>query len=272
MKQTTSACLIALYFCIAVAGAQTKPVKQNPPVFKPDTGHGGDLQPVGDKHVELMFEKTGRVRAYILGKNPTEIGAIPAIELSGEILVDGATGAVPITLLAASQPGEASGMASQFGGPIPAHLLGRMMTISINVPIDGHVYRARFHIKTKAPIFAAHTGSHETLPAMPAATGLAEERKLFMTPGGRYTASDIKANGPLTPSQKYGGAMASHVLSPKRGDRICPITKTGANPKFTWIVDGKKYLFCCPPCIVEFVGQAKKSRSALKPPESYIQK
>ena len=272
MKQTSSLYLIALCFCTVSAGTQTKPLKQNLPAVKLDTGHGGDLQPVGDKHVELMFEKTGRVRAYILGKNTAEIVAIPAIELSGEILVDGATGAIPITLLAASQPGEASGMASQFGGPIPAHLLGKMMTVSINVPIDGHTYRARFHIKTKAPVFAAHTGSHDAMPPMPAAAGLTEERKLFMTPGGRYTVSDIKANGPLTPSQKYGGAMAAHVLFPKPGDRICPITKTGANPKFTWIVDGKKYLFCCPPCIVEFVGQAKKSRTALKPPESYIQK
>jgi len=272
MKPTSYLLLIPLCFWASPSEWQTKPFKQTPPVVKPAPGHGGDLQPVGDKHVELMFEKTGRVRAYVLGKNPAEIVAIPAIELSGEILVDGATGAIPITLLAASQPGEASGMASQFGGPIPAHLLGKMMTISINVPIDGHVYRARFHIKTKAPIFAAHTGSHETLPPMPAATGLTEERKLFMTPGARYTAADIKANGPLTPSQKYGGAMASHVLSPKRGERICPITKTGANPKFTWIVDGKKYLFCCPPCIVEFVAQANKSRAALKPPEEYVQK
>jgi hypothetical protein len=272
MKQTSSLYLIALCFCTASAGAQTKPVKQNPPVLKPTSGHGGDFQPIGDKHVELMFEKTGRVRAYILGKNPAEIVAIPIIELSGEILVDGATGAIPITLLASVQPGEATGTASQFGGPIPAHLLGKMMTISINVPIDGHVYRARFHIKTKAPIFAAHTGSHDAGPPMPAATGLAEERKLFVTPGGRYTATDIKANGPLTPSQKYGGAMAAHILSPKRGDRICPITKTGANPKFSWIVDDKKYLFCCPPCIVEFVGQAKKSRVALKPPAEYVQK
>jgi multiple sugar transport system substrate-binding protein len=39
---------------------------------------------------------------------------------------------------------------------------------------------------------------------------------------------------------------------------ICPISKTKAAPKFSWVVGGKTYQFCCPPCVDEFVQTAKK--------------
>ncbi|NDG64303.1 MAG: YHS domain-containing protein [Planctomycetes bacterium] len=56
---------------------------------------------------------------------------------------------------------------------------------------------------------------------------------------------------------------------PKNGDLTCPITMTKANPNFTWIVAGKTYAFCCPPCIDEFVLMAKTNPSAIKDPEEY---
>ena len=104
---------------------------------------------------------------------------------------------------------------------------------------------------------------------MPAALGADEESKLYLVPGGIYTQADIDANGATTASGKYKGKMAKHDASPKSGDLICPFSMTKANAKFTWIIGGKSYSFCCPPCIDEFVLMAKTNPSAIKDPEQY---
>jgi YHS domain-containing protein len=98
------------------------------------------------------------------------------------------------------------------------------------------------------------------------------ERQLYLTPGGKYSAEDIKANGNLTAGQKYAGFKAKHDRDPKPGDRICPITDTKANPKCTWVIGGKTYSFCCPPCIDEFVRLAKENPDKVKNPDEYVQK
>jgi hypothetical protein len=107
---------------------------------------------------------------------------------------------------------------------------------------------------------------------MPAKVNDEEERKLYLTPGGKYTEADIKANGGVTASQKFRGFVARHDLKPKPGDRICPITLTKANPACAWVVGGKRYEFCCPPCVDEFVNAAKESPEELKEPEDYVKK
>jgi YHS domain-containing protein len=66
--------------------------------------------------------------------------------------------------------------------------------------------------------------------------------------------------------------MAAHDLKPKQGDKICPITLTKANPKFTWVVGGKEYAFCCPPCVDEFVKAAKEHPDEIKEPRDYVRK
>ena len=119
---------------------------------------------------------------------------------------------------------------------------------------------------------ALPASAHGTSSVRAAAPVTSAQRVLFLKPGGAYTSADIAANGGLTPSQKYGGEMAEHHLSPKKGTYICPITKTQANAKFAWIVGGKKYLFCCPPCIADFVKQAKADPKSIKSPASYIQR
>ena len=99
-----------------------------------------------------------------------------------------------------------------------------------------------------------------------------EERKLYLAPGGKYTAADVQANGGVTASQKFKGVQAAHDLKPKPGDKICPVTLTKANPKFTWVVGGKTYEFCCPPCVDEFVQLAKEKPDQVKDPEEYRKK
>jgi hypothetical protein len=106
--------------------------------------------------------------------------------------------------------------------------------------------------------------------AMPAPIAEARERALFQSAGGRYSPSDIAANGPVLPSQKFRGFQAKHDYQPKPGDRVCPVTFTKANPDCTWIVDGQTYEFCCPPCIGEFVRQAKERPAEIKTADSYI--
>ncbi len=34
---------------------------------------------------------------------------------------------------------------------------------------------------------------------------------------------------------------------------------TKANPVFSWVIGGKTFEFCCPPCVDEFVRMAKES-------------
>jgi len=117
---------------------------------------------------------------------------------------------------------------------------------------------------------AGHGDHADAGDGMPAGVDDAEARALYFTPGGKYTEADIKANGPLIAGDKYRGKMAKHDFKPKVGDAICPITLTKVNPKFTWIIGGKTYEFCCPPCIDEFVLLAKTSPEEIKEPSSYV--
>lgn len=97
-----------------------------------------------------------------------------------------------------------------------------------------------------------------------------KDRELYLTPGGAYTQADIEANGNQTAAQKFKGVKVTHDIKPNVGDPICPITLTKANPGFNWVIAGKKYVFCCPPCVEEYLTKAKKDPSSLRPPEEFI--
>ena len=106
---------------------------------------------------------------------------------------------------------------------------------------------------------------------MPPQVSNAEEDKLFFTPGGKYTEADIKANGKVVASAKFAAVKVEHNAKPKSGDKLCPISMTKANPMLSWVVGGKTYEFCCPPCVQEFVAMAKEKPNEIKDPESYRQ-
>ncbi|MDX1929337.1 MAG: hypothetical protein SFV81_22615 [Pirellulaceae bacterium] len=95
-------------------------------------------------------------------------------------------------------------------------------------------------------------------------------KELYLSPGGRYTATDVVANGNVTASQEFNGIKSVHDMNPKSGDGICPITETKANPKFSWIIDGKAYQFCCTPCVDEFLKAAEASNDPLADPDSFV--
>jgi YHS domain-containing protein len=227
--------------------------------------HGGIMISIGrdNYHAEAVFEKGGLLRLYTLGQDETRLLEVDRQPLTAYIKIEGETEAEPFELQPVPQHGDAADKTSQFIGKIPAGMIGKRVEVTIPILRIGN---ERFRIGFKsAP--EAHVAAD-----MPAGVSSDEERKLYLTPGGNYTAADIEANGNVTPSQKFKGQMASHDMKPKPGDKICPITATKANAKFTWIIGGKSYEFCCPPCIDEFVMLAKDRPDQIKDPESYLKK
>jgi hypothetical protein len=48
------------------------------------------------------------------------------------------------------------------------------------------------------------------------------------------------------------------------------VSRTKADPACHWVIAGAVYQFCCPPCIDEFVRQAKEQPEPMMPPENYV--
>jgi hypothetical protein len=107
--------------------------------------------------------------------------------------------------------------------------------------------------------------------AMPTPLDQVVERELHRTPGGKYTLADVEANGSTLPSERYRGFQSRHDIRPQTGEPLCPVTRTRASPDCTWIIDGRIYQFCCPPCIDELVRLAKERPEELMPPSAYVQ-
>lgn len=118
--------------------------------------------------------------------------------------------------------------------------------------------------------FDGTAGRDGSAPDMPAGLGGDAERELFFTPGGLYSPADMQANGMQSASQAFRGFHARHDLNPRPGDRLCPVTRTKANPECSWVIGGRRYQFCCPPCVGEFVLIAKEAPDEVRPPEEYV--
>ncbi|AMV27037.1 hypothetical protein VT84_21725 [Gemmata sp. SH-PL17] len=228
--------------------------------------HGGTLVSLGKDsyHAEAVFDKNGAVRLYTLGKDEARVQEVEAQELSGYATAVGSTvGATEVKFAAKPQQGDSAGKTSLFVGQLPAELVGRTVQITINnIRIGSERFRIAF----------SNTTSTHADATMPDGVGGEESQKLYLTPGGKYTAEDIKANGSAPASVKYKGIKSDHNAKPQPGDKICPVSMTKANPKFTWVVGGKTYEFCCVPCIDEFVQTAKSKPDEIKGPTEYIKK
>lgn len=232
--------------------------------------HGGTIVSLGrgSYHVEAVFEKGGLLHLYVLGSDQTKVQEVDAQELTAYVKTSDSNESVPFAIKPRPQPGDATGKTSLFVGALPADLAGK--NLDVNVPsmrIAGERFRLGF---TSAPQTPGEQGGD----IMPDKVADEAERELYLTPAGLYTQADIKANGNLTASRKFKGFMAKHDMHPKPGDKICPITMTKANPACSWIVGGKTYEFCCPPCVDEFVSWAKNEETIkdIKNPESYVKK
>lgn len=241
----------------------TEPTKDGEHGHKPGA-HGGIIVEIGrdNYHAEAVFEKGGVLRLYTLGKDEAKVQEVESQILTAYVKAEGGTESAPIQLRPVPQEGDAKGQTSQFVGTLPSELTGQRVEVTIpSIRIGGERFRLGFKSAEEA-----HADG------MPTKVNNEEERVLYLTPGGKYTEADIKANGNMTATQKFKGVMSSHDMKPKSGDKICPVTMTKANPKFTWVVGGKPYEFCCPPCVDEFVKTAKESPEEIKEPEDYVKK
>ncbi|MCE9567749.1 MAG: hypothetical protein K8U57_37600 [Planctomycetes bacterium] len=225
---------------------------------------GGIVVPIGgdNYHAEVVFEKGGVLRLYMLGRNESVVAEVESQPLTGYARLEDATESESFVLAPKPQPGDKAEMTSLFVGHLPKGVVGKKFVVTVPViRIGGE--RLRFAFTS-----ATETGDHD----VPSKVANDEEQKLYLTPGGKYTTADIKANGNMTASVKFKGLKSDHDLKPKSGEKVCPVTLTKANPKFSWVIDGKTYEFCCPPCVDEFVALAKEKPEEIMPPEFYRKK
>ncbi len=227
--------------------------------------HGGIIVSLGrdSYHVEAIVTAAGELRLHTLGNDESRVVDVEVQDLIAYVKPAGGTDSTSIEVKPQPQPGDAEGKASLFVAQLPDSLIGQSIDVTVpNITIGGERFRLGFTTKSDAH------GSE----AMPSKVADEAERKLYLTPGGLYTLADIEANGNVTASQKFVGFQATHDLKPKVGDKICPVTLTKANPKCSWIVGGKNYEFCCPPCVDEFVAQAKTKPDEVKEPDHYVKR
>jgi hypothetical protein len=227
--------------------------------------HGGIIVSLGrdSYHVEAVFENGGLIRLHVLGNDETKVQEVDAQDLAGYVKAADGNESVALTFKPQPQPGDATGKTSTFVGQLPADLAGKNLDVTVpSVRIAGERFRLGF----------SSTPQAHGEDIMPDKVTSDEEQKLYLTPGGLYTEADIKANGNATASQKFAGFKSAHDMKPKPGDKICPVTMTKANPKCAWVVGGKTYEFCCPPCVDEFVKVAKENPNDIKEPGAYVKR
>lgn len=229
--------------------------------------HGGLIAEIGrdNYHAEAIFAKEGIVKIYTLGKDETRVQHVETQTLEAYARAEGDVEDVQVDLFPLRQKMDPPDKVAMFRGKLPPELWGKAVTLTVPITINGEAFR--FRISSKPADSDAH--SEESSP-MPTKVGSAKETALYLTPGGKYTADDIAANGNMTASEKFKGIAAKHDRKPLAGDRVCPISMTKANPKFTWIIDGQAYQFCCPPCVDEFVQMAKEKPEEIAPAASYV--
>ena len=173
---------------------------------RPST-HGWIVVPIGSDsyHAEAVFEKGGIVRLYTLGKDESTILEVDAQPLNGFVKVEGSADSQSIIFRPEPQPDDQKGKTSLFLAHLPRELSGQKLDVTIpSIRIGGERFRVGFK---SVP---AQDPSH----AMPAKREDEEERKVFLTPGGKYTEADIKANGNVTASQKFKGIKPQHDVQP----------------------------------------------------------
>ncbi len=228
--------------------------------------HGGIIVSLGrdSYHVEAVVDSEGSIRLYTLGKDESRVIDVESQTLKGFVKANDDTNSRSIDFEPAPQEGDSEGKTSLFVGQLPTELIGKKIDVTIpNVRINGERFRLGF---------VSGEDNHASNSDIPAKVASDTERDLYLTPGGRYTAADIAANGNMTASQKFKGLKSEHNMKPNVGDKLCPISGTKANSKFTWIIDGKPFEFCCPPCVDEFLANAKNSDDPLPEPDSFIKK
>lgn len=229
--------------------------------------HGGSIVEIGrdNYHAEVTFGEGGLVRLHMLARDEVQVMEVENQTLNANVRADGEARPVEFKLEARPRPDDGAGKTSVFEGTLPATLRDRPVEVIVtSIRIDGGRFRFAFR--------SGEETKHAEV-AMPQAAPNEKVKRLFATAKGKYTAADIKANGAgKTAADVYGNVMSEHDDDPQPGDKVCPISRTKANPAFTWVVGGKKYAFCCTPCIEEFVKKAQEKPEQVKEPGFYVKR
>ncbi|QEL15105.1 hypothetical protein [Limnoglobus roseus] len=213
-------------------------------------------------HAEVVLATDGKLHLFVLGADEGRVQAVAGEPLPALLKGSGDPAAVEVMLAPSPQPGDPPGTTSRFVTAVPGAVVARPLEVTVpNLSVEGKRFR-----------FTASVGAADHAAEMPAKVADDEERRLYLTSGGDYTAADIVANGRRTASEKFKGFRAKHDAHPSAGDLLCPITGTKAHQDCSWVVGGKTYTFCCPPCVDEFVKQAKDRPGTIRVPEEYVQK
>jgi hypothetical protein len=225
----------------------------------PPGSHGGTVVALigegGHYHAEGVVDGDGVLTLHTLSEDPGRPELVEAQLLTARVRPEGAAEERTVELMPLPRLSDDVGKTSRFAALLPQELRKPKLSVSVaEIAVAG----ARFSLA----LTVDGTGAH--------ADGGGEE--LFATPGGKYTAEDVRANGRLTAPSKYAGFTTSHDLSPRPGEKSCPVSRFKASAACTWLVAGKVYEFCCPPCIAEFLHRAKERPQSVKEPEEYVAK
>jgi hypothetical protein len=209
-------------------------------------------------HVEFVVDPTGWVRVYPLDEtatNPLPVEAQPLV-LSVERPSTGES--VPVMLRPVTESG-AAGTTTQFVGRLPARAVSGRLTVRFTeFKVDRERYRFEF-------VWDSPVGEEALRAAY-----RDEQRRVFLSPGGKYSDADIRDNGGLSADEKFSASAPTHDHAPKPGDRVCPVSRFKADRAIHWVVGGERYAFCCQPCIDEFVMLAKDRPDQVRPAAGYV--
>ena len=222
-------------------------------------------------HAEAMIDTEGILYVYVLGADETELHPVARQTVTAYLRHQSADRSTAIVLEPSPMDTamdivtakDATSQTTRFAGKVPDQLLDSPIYVAVpGLAIEDRAYMLRFAISPQL-------SNHQATLSMPEPASRSEAEQLYLTAGGLYTESDIIANGQVTASDKYRNFRPNHDPNPQPGDLVCPITQTKANQDCSWIIGGQVYVFCCPPCIDEFLETAKASPGEVMPPEQY---
>jgi hypothetical protein len=225
----------------------------------PPGPHGGTVVALrgagGHYHAEGVVDGDGVLTLYTLSEDPGRLEQVEAQLLTARVRLEGAAEEKTVELMPLPRLSDSEGKTSRFAALLPEDLQKAKLSVSV---VEIAVAGARFSLDITVDGAAAHPGG--------------EGDDFFGTPGGKYTAEDVRANGRGSAASKYAGFTTSHELRPRPGERFCPVSRARASSACTWTVAGKVYEFCCPPCIAEFLHRAKEQPQSVGEPEEYVKK
>ena len=253
---------VATVLALNLIGPGQPPAATPPPESHghPPGPHGGAVVAIDREnqfHAEAAIDGAGVVRLYLFGRELTEMRPVVARTVCGH----GGEGDFALMLRPEPLESDPPGTASRFAGRLsPSSGRGHLRLLVWSLPVEGE--RFRFEIEL-APS-----------PADEAAVAKAEadEATLYAVPKGKYLAADVQTNGTVPASRKYRGERPAHDDRPAPGERVCPVSRARTDARFVWVIGGRKYHFCCPPCIDEFVATAKERPDEVQEPEFYQHK